>query len=167
MHVCLDVGYGTNDALAACIGFANWSDSEPNLSLTAHIESIRDYFPGRFYERELPCLMQVLSELQDPPETIIVDGHVRLDSTDSPGLGMHLYNRLNQETPVIGVAKSAFKGLDDAESICRGVSSRPLYITAAGMTDAEAAECIRVMHGSHRIPTMLKLVDRLSRKNRA
>lgn len=167
MHVCLDVGYSLNDAVAACIGFADWLESEPSISLTAHIKSIRDYVPGRFYERELPCLLEVLSKLNSPPETIIVDGHVRLDSSDSPGLGKHLYYRLSQKTTVIGVAKSAFKGLEDAVSICRGDSSRPLYITAVGMPDMEAAECIRKMHGPHRIPTMLKLVDQLSRKNEA
>ncbi|PKN30756.1 MAG: endonuclease V, partial [Deltaproteobacteria bacterium HGW-Deltaproteobacteria-21] len=47
--------------------------------------------------------------------------------------------------------------------VFRGRSKSPLYVTAAGMDPSEAAGHIRSMHGGHRIPTLLKQVDRLSR----
>ncbi len=65
---------------------------------------------------------------------------------------------------VFGVAKSRFVGAVDAVPVTRGRSSRPLFVTAAGMDPEEAAEKIRIMHGAYRIPTMLKLADRLCRE---
>lgn len=44
-----------------------------------------------------------------------------------------------------------------------GLSQKPLYVTAAGMTATEIAVNIRRMHGSHRIPTLLRMADRLCR----
>jgi deoxyribonuclease V len=45
-----------------------------------------------------------------------------------------------------------------------GRSSRPLFITAAGISAQKAAEHIRSMHGLNRIPTLLKRVDSLCRQ---
>lgn len=50
--------------------------------------------------------------------------------------------------------------------LCRGASRRPLYITAIGSDYLTAAEHIREMAGDHRIPTLLKTVDRLARTGR-
>ena len=163
MHVCLDVGYESDHALAACVAFQQWDDSSPTQELTLRVTNVRDYISGQFYERELPCLLAVLGRLNCVPETIVVDGHVRLDDAGCAGLGMHLFLELHRTTPVIGVAKSSFTGLTNAVTITRGTSSRPLFITAAGMSDQAAADRILQMHGPCRIPTMLSLVDQLSR----
>lgn len=65
--------------------------------------------------------------------------------------------------PVVGVAKTAFKGSSFAVPVLRGSATRPLYVTAAGMDPEMAAGRVRAMHGPHRVPTLLKEVDRLSR----
>lgn len=163
MIVCLDVGYEGEKALAAAVAFQDWTDSTPAQSVTTRLSSVAEYVPGRFYERELPCLLAVLEKLSGEPSAILVDGHVTLDDSGRPGLGWHLYEALDQACPVIGVAKSVFAGLAKVARVCRGESERPLYITAAGMTQQEAAQCVMKMHGEYRIPTMLKLVDQLSR----
>ncbi len=46
--------------------------------------------------------------------------------------------------------------------ITRGQSSRPLYVTAAGIEIEAAAERVKAMHGSYRIPTMLRRVHLLA-----
>jgi deoxyribonuclease V len=46
----------------------------------------------------------------------------------------------------------------------RGGSAKPLYVTAAGIAAETAAAHVAAMHGAHRIPTLLKLVDRLVRE---
>jgi deoxyribonuclease V len=83
-----------------------------------------------------------------------------------PGLGAHLYQALGRRTAVVGVAKRRFHGAGDAVPILRGTSQVPLFVTAVGIDLAEAAEGVRRMHGAHRIPTLLKRVDRLSREGR-
>jgi len=163
MHVCLDVGYRHRSATVACVTFADWTDPAPSFSTTERFERVHDYIPGQFYRRELPCLLAVLGKLQDPPQTIVVDGQVHLDDSGRAGLGLRLFDELKGAVPFIGVAKSAFHALTKAVCIHRGNSSRPLYVTAAGVLCDEAAGCIRQMHGPFRIPTMLRLVDELSR----
>jgi deoxyribonuclease V len=68
--------------------------------------------------------------------------------------------------PVIGVAKSAFRTAIHAVPILRGTSARPLFVTAAGMPRDDAADLIRHMAGSFRLPDALRLVDALARKGR-
>ena len=80
-----------------------------------------------------------------------------------PGLGQHLFNALNGRTPVIGVAKSRFKGSSGIE-VFRGGSKQPLYVTSAGVDLQKASEKIKRMHGNYRIPTLLKRVDLLARE---
>jgi deoxyribonuclease V len=48
-----------------------------------------------------------------------------------PGLGAHLYDRIG--TPVVGVAKTAFRSATHAVAVRRGSATKPLYVTAAGM----------------------------------
>ena len=163
MHVCLDVGYEHDRALAAGVVFDDSHAASPLRTLTVSIAAVLPYVSGRFFERELPCLMAVLERLEFTPETILVDGHVRLSDAGCPGLGMYLFRRLGETTPVIGVAKSAFASLTNATEITRGNTGRPLYITAAGIPESEAADWVRKMHGAHRVPTMLRLADQLSR----
>jgi deoxyribonuclease V len=100
-----------------------------------------------------------------PASTVIIDGYVWLGA-GRPGLGAHLYQALGQRTAVVGVAKRRFHGAGDAVPILRGTSQVPLFVTAVGIDLAGAAEGVRRMHGAHRIPTLLKRVDRLSREGR-
>ncbi len=93
---------------------------------------------------------------------VIIDGYAWLGG-QRRGLGAHLYEALDKRAAIIGVAKTRFVGADPVALVTRGGSRTPLFVTAAGMDVAEAASQIRAMHGNHRIPTMLKRADQLSR----
>ena len=162
MLACLDVFYAGSTATAACILFDGWTATAPAEERVRQFTHVAEYEPGNFYKRELPCLIGAIERLSRTPQTIIIDGHVWLDSAGRPGLGAHLFEALGRSTPVIGVAKSAFPGAP-AVQVFRGQSKTPLHVTAVGVDVALAAENVRNMAGAHRIPDMLKLVDRLCR----
>ena len=163
MLSCVDVGYSNSAARAACVTLEQWEDANPSGQYTIDIDQVEPYVPGQFYRRELPCLLSVLRQLPASPEIIVVDGYVWLDGDNRKGLGHHLYDALHRSVQVIGVAKTEFAGATRAVEIRRGSSARPLFVTAVGIEPKRAADCIRVMHGKSRIPTLLKRVDALSR----
>ncbi|WP_299948707.1 hypothetical protein [uncultured Microbulbifer sp.] len=98
------------------------------------------------------------------PDIIVIDGYVVLGQELKPGLGMRLYEALDKKIPIIGVAKTAFKDSNSESEVFRGESKKPLYVTAVGIGDQIAKSYISSMHGKHRMPTLLKLVDRECRK---
>ena len=164
MIACLDVDYKENEAHVACLLFENWTDEEPQSIITSKISDIEEYVPGQFYKRELPCILAVLEKVEQSLEVIVIDGYVWLKNEESPGLGAYLYRHLKETIPVIGVAKNKFK--DDrgcSGKVVRGQSAKPLYITVAGLPLEEAMSYIQNMHGTYRIPTLLKLVDQSCR----
>lgn len=163
MIACVDVGYQAKSALAACAIITDWPDCDPVTTHTVEIGQVEEYVPGEFYKRELPCILQVLSELNIHPTCVVIDGFVWLDANQKKGLGAHLYDELNQSVPIIGVAKTSFATATTAIKIYRGESTRPLWITATGVAAIDAANHIRSMHGKHRIPSIFSLVDRLSK----
>jgi deoxyribonuclease V len=164
---CVDAAYTDSAASAACVLFAKWDAAAPLRVLTTRQAAAAAYEPGAFYKRELPLLLAVLHELQHPPRLVIVDGYVWLGDTvgpgGSPGLGAMLYKALGECSPVVGVAKTRFAGASAGLPVIRGGSGRPLYVSAVGMAATEAARCVQSMHGHHRIPTLLRLVDRAAR----
>ena len=161
---CTDVHYTNTRAIAACILFHDWSDAHPDLAITERVDNPAPYEPGRFYLRELPALLSVISKLTvRRPEVIIIDGYVWLGDWDHPGLGAHLHQALGETAAVIGVAKNPFRPGPAIQPVKRGASVRPLYVSAAGMDLSEAAAWIVELHGEFRVPTLLKRVDRLCR----
>ena len=64
---------------------------------------------------------------------------------------------------MIGVAKSRFGTATHAVPVLRGSSGRPLFVTAAGMPRADAADLIRRMAGRYRLPDALRRADTLAR----
>ncbi len=127
------------------------------------MDGVEPYEPGQFFRRELPCLLAVLSKLP-PVDVVVIDGYVWLGGLENPGLGAHLYQALGRRTSVVGVAKTRFKGAETTCEVLRGKSKRPLFITAAGMSQEVAAKHVHCMHGAYRIPTLLKRVDELCRR---
>jgi deoxyribonuclease V len=166
MIAFIDVGYvrpdGDRDesALAACVVAERWSDARPLEQRVAHVARVAPYEPGRFYLRELPCVVAVLEQVRAPVSTVVVDGYVFLDG-DRPGLGAKVAEAVR--LPVVGVAKTQFHGVTSAIAVTRGRSARPLYVSAIGMDVVRAAAHVREMHGAFRTPTLLRLVDRLTR----
>ncbi|MEN0067861.1 MAG: endonuclease V [Myxococcota bacterium] len=162
--VATDVLYDepTRTGRGAAVAFERWEDAAPSHEWRTHIDAIADYVPGSFYQRELPCLLALLDPLREQIGTVIVDGHVWLGE-GRPGLGHHLYEALERRVAVVGVAKSRFHG-GYATEVLRGTeSTRPLYVTAVGLTVEAAAAYVRSMHGPYRLPTLLKRVDSLTR----
>ncbi|MFV8752025.1 endonuclease V [Nannocystaceae bacterium ST9] len=170
MYACIDVDYrpdpaapGREQAVAACLEFERWTDA---VALAEHVRRIPDvapYVSGRFFERELPCALAILADLGRTPDLVIIDGYVFLDDQGRAGFGVHLWQALGEHTPVIGVAKNRFRSNPAAIELLRGGSTRPLFVTAIGIDVGDAAEHVRAMHGEHRLPTLLKRVDRLCR----
>jgi len=95
---------------------------------------------------------------------VVVDGYVWLDGASVAGLGAHLYQALAGKVAVIGVAKTRFAGAGAAVEVIRRRSTRPLFITAVGMSAQEAAEHVLSMRGPNRIPVLLRRVDSLCRQ---
>jgi deoxyribonuclease V len=128
---------------------------------TVLVEHVAEYRPGKFYERELPALEQVLSDVA-PLDLLIVDGYVDLDPDGRPGLGAHVADA-GLAPVVLGVAKTRFRAATHAAEVLRGQSIKPLYVTASGMTLEAAANLVRAMAGEARLPDALRRVDRLAR----
>jgi deoxyribonuclease V len=112
------------------------------------------------YLRELPPLRAVLDDLTGLG-LLVVDGYVDLDPTCRPGLGAHAHAEFG--IPVIGVAKSKFRTATHAVPVVRGSSGRPLFVTAARIPRADAADLVRRTAGRYRLPDALRRADTLGR----
>ena len=163
MIAFVDVDYRQEQAAAACVLSSDWGDEAPVRELVERVRGVEPYVPGQFYKRELPCLLAVLAKAGGPIDAVVIDGYVWLGE-GRPGLGGHLYESLGGKVPVVGVAKTRFLSATRAVAVVRGGSStKPLFVTAAGVAVEDAAARVRGMHGPHRIPTLLKRVDALCR----
>ena len=167
MILAVDVHYRDDRARVAGILFRDWHDAWPEAERVLECEVAGTYRPGEFFRRELPCIGRLLKEINEPLECIVVDGFVYLGRERRAGLGKYLFDALNGQVPVIGVAKTAFRDTPKTTAVLRGRSKRPLYVTATGISDVLARECVLAMHGEHRIPTLLRRVDRLCRQGSA
>ncbi len=163
MILALDVDYGPDRARAAAVG-APSCEAAPELERVLELPGPpADYEPGQFWRRELPPLLALLAANADVPlELLLVDGHAWL-APGQPGLGARLHEALSGRVPVIGVAKTAFRGSPDAAHVLRGASQAPLFVTAIGLERDAAADVVRRLHGPHRLPSLLKRVDALAR----
>jgi deoxyribonuclease V len=162
MLACVDVSYEDHSVVTGGLWFTNWPDEIAAGELVLRSEEApQPYESGQFYKRELPYIVRWVEQLQQPIRVLIVDGYVWL-GTERPGLGAHVYEALKKRIAVIGVAKRPFHE-SPALPVLRGESRNPLFVTSAGMDASEAAEHVRVMHGEHRIPTLLKRADALAR----
>ena len=170
--------YYPNDSLCCTVGliFYNWTDEKPDDIIRVETTKFMPYVPGQFYKRELPGILELLKciKLQEF-DTIIIDSYIDLllDSGEiQGGLGRHLGDslmnskKLNNIPDVVGVAKSKFgKTGKISEAVLRGISRNPLWVQSY-LGDSEAGKKIREMAGEGRIPTLLKLLDKETKKNR-
>jgi deoxyribonuclease V len=165
MILAVDAYYSKNSARVAGIGFERWSSQNPRHIYYSRVQGVDDYRPGEFYKRELPCILALIDEHGLTPGTIVIDGYVYLDGLSKPGLGKYLFDALNGEITIVGVAKNPFPGISRHCEILRGGSTRPLLVTAVGMELSRAKACVLKMHGKDRIPTLLKKADQESRRS--
>jgi deoxyribonuclease V len=155
-----DVQYRDPGAVAACVLAPSWDASTPSSEWTCVVQAVAPYEPGAFYRRELPCLLDVLGRAP-ALEAVVIDGYVWLDGLGTRGLGAHLSEAL--QVPVIGLAKTAYRGSTFARAVPRPGSVKPLFLTCIGLDVEEAAAQVAKLHGPHRLPTLLKRVDALAR----
>jgi deoxyribonuclease V len=164
MILSVDVDYRDTGAFVAGISFHDWEDEKESGIFSSTLKNIDEYLPGQFYRRELPCILKLLEEHGIVPDTIVIDGFVYLDGKHEPGLGRHLYDALNGKVNVVGVAKRPFKGIPAECELLRGKSKKPLYVTSSGMPLETAKALIKSMHGTFRVPDLLKKTDQLCRR---
>ena len=160
MILALDVYYSLGFGYTA--GFAFEPDMlVPYKTYNSKCEVQSNYKATQFYKRELPCLMTLISEVDlRAIDSIIVDGYCFVNNDMKLGLGGHLYFYLEEQIPVIGVAKNKLENTDLAsQALFRGKSKKPLYISSIGMDLSKAIELILNLKGDHRIPTILKNLD--------
>jgi deoxyribonuclease V len=163
MIACFDVQYVANAANAAGIVFRQWGDTATVYQFTVQVTDVGEYRPGKFYERELKPLRALLPLIACSVQCFVIDAYCHLSDDGSPGLGAYLRELLPDDSVVIGVAKNRFRDTRHAVELYRGGSDRPLFITSIGIDYQSAAAHVKSMAGEHRIPTLLKTVDRLAR----
>lgn len=162
MITAFDVHYVNDDATTACVCFDDWNDAVSTQDFVELTHNVAPYESGKFYKRELPCIISLLKKHNLQPEIIVIDGYVWLDE-NKIGLGGHLYNELGGKIPVIGVAKSRFELHSKVKEVFRGNSKTPLFVTAIGIDLDKVAQNIEKMHGQFRLPTLLKRPDQICR----
>lgn len=165
MILAFDTYYYDNKAKTVCLSFEDWKNEEFKI-YSEIISEIAEYVPGEFYKRELPCILSLISKIDlKNVDVIIIDGFVYLDDEGRFGLGAYLYEALNKEISIIGVAKRDFATIErNRNMIFRGESQNPLFITSIGIDLIEASKRIEEMEGNYRIPTTLKELDRLTKE---
>jgi deoxyribonuclease V len=161
LFIATDVHYlSDSQARAVVVAAHGGTFARIAWTRTAMVPPGAPYHPGEFFRRELPALRAVIPAAEELA-LIIIDGYVDLDAAGRPGLGAHVHAEYG--VPVIGVAKTAFRTATHAAQVLRGQSDRPLYVTSAGISTAEAARLVSEMKGRFRLPDALKLADRLAR----
>ncbi|AYL94657.1 endonuclease V [Mucilaginibacter celer] len=165
MLLAVDVYYIEDRAKAVGVLF-NWDDEQPHQIITEYFTGIEEYIPGEFYRRELPCILKLLKQVDlNILEGVIVDGYVYVSNQGDFGLGGKLYEALNKQVPIIGVAKTSFMAnKETVVEIHRGESNNPLHVSAIGTDIDEAAQNIKTMKGPYRMPAILKLMDTETKK---
>ncbi|MCW3167179.1 endonuclease V [Chryseobacterium sp. 09-1422] len=166
MIYAFDTYYLNDIAKTVCIAFEDWDSDIEKEIFTEKISVAAQYESGAFYKRELPCILSLLSKINlKENDIIIVDGYVSLNDDGKMGLGGYLYEALDKNFPIVGIAKNEFSAADSQRrSVYRGVSKTPLFVTAIGIDVDEVQKKIEKMHGSFRFPTLLKKLDQLTRE---
>jgi deoxyribonuclease V len=159
---CFDVYYREDYARASCIVFELKPFEKIISQYNELISPVDSYISGEFYRRELPCILKVYGKVKENIELILIDGFVSLRD-GKKGLGGYLYEALDANIPVIGIAKTFYEGCNYYIEVYRGESERPLYINSIGIKLDTAATLIKNLEDKHRIPNILKMVDKQSR----
>lgn len=169
IYLILDVHYKEGqetDAVTATVAgirFEGIKQSRILNEYTVEVNDVAPYESGQFYKREMPCLLALINQIDEPFDVIIIDGYVFLDSVGKAGLGKYLYDHLANTKPIIGIAKNHFYDITEDYAVWRGISKRPLYVTSIGINVTTAKKMVSEMEGEHRIPKMVSDVDKLGR----
>ncbi|MDH6253612.1 deoxyribonuclease V [Chryseobacterium sp. H1D6B] len=166
MIYAFDTYYYDEYAKTICISFEDWTSEKESEIYSEETSIISVYESGAFFKRELPCILSLLSKIElKEGDIVIVDGYVTLNDEGKKGLGGYLYEALEQNYPVIGIAKNGFSSPDPRRrNVYRGESKTPLFVTSMGIDVDEIKDSVEKMYGSYRIPALLKKLDQLTRE---
>lgn len=167
IYLILDVFYqednGQTTAKVSGICFKGVEKIEVLSEHTTVVNDVAPYQSGQFYKREMPYLLALITQIDEPFDVIIIDGYVFLDGIDKAGLGKYLYDNLSNNKPVIGIAKNQFFDINEDYAVWRGISKHPLYVTSVCLDNLEARDIVAKFEGKHRLPDIVNKVDRLGR----
>ena len=165
MLLAIDAYYGEQNAKVVGVLF-KWEDKFPAETISCFYDNVLPYKPGQFYQRELPCILELLKQMElEKIGAIIIDGHVFVSNDKTYGLGGYLWESLGKQIPIIGIAKRGFYQTDEVSfPVLRGNSKKPLYVSSIGYDISLLKTDIKNMHGNYRIPTILKILDQETRK---
>ena len=109
MILAIDVYYLDDKAKTVGILFEQFTDSIKEIKsvITDYQSNVAPYQSGQFYQRELPCILALLSQVDlNTIDAIIVDGYVHLND-GKLGLGGHLYQTLDKRYLLLVLLKSS------------------------------------------------------------
>ena len=165
MKLAVKVQWVVDGGVAAAVAFDAWDAPEASKTYTSRIAQADKPARGAPDLRDIAAVQQLLREYALAPELIVIDGFVHLDADGTPGLGWHLHQALGGAVAVIGVSKNAIAGGPAQFEVIREEESPPLTVTCVGIDIGAAKARLRTMHGKRRVPTLLKLVNRIARND--
>lgn len=131
-------------ARAAAVAAADAALAQVLTERTEVVPKAEPYRPGQFYRRELPAVRAVLCGISGL-KLLVVDEYADIDPVGRPGLGAHAHEEFG--IPVTGVAKLALATATHAIPVLQATSKRPVFVSAAGLPRADAAELVRLIAG--------------------
>jgi len=176
----VDVGFeeeGTVTRAAAIL--LNAETLDPIAQAVARIPTNMPYIPGLLSFRELPAVLQALSELPETPDLIFCDGH-GIAHPRRLGIAAHL--GVVTGLPTIGVAKKILTGSHEPLAETRGSQVnllakgeligtvlrskdkvKPLIVSPGNRVSLKTApELVMACVRKHRLPEPTRLADRLA-----
>jgi deoxyribonuclease V len=176
----VDVGFEEGGAVTrAAAVLLDARTREPVAEVVARQPTRMPYIPGLLSFRELPAVLQALSELPESPDLVFVDGH-GIAHPRRLGIAAHL--GVVPGLPTIGVAKSILVGTHEEVGPHRGDRQsleykgevigcvlrskdriRPLIVSPGHRVSmATAPELVLAFGTKYRLPEPTRLADRLA-----
>lgn len=175
--LAVDTFYHPDKAKTVGVLFDSWDQDEPSMVIESWTTDFGPYIPGQFYLRELPPTMKLLEQV-DIKEigVLIVDGFLQVYDSEvgrlEKGLGLRLGEILRIEKKdlvLVGVAKTDYREQGErwklAEPWKRGpLGSKPLWVQVDGMRIPDLMHGLGQMKGNCRLPDMLRILDKETKK---
>jgi deoxyribonuclease V len=108
-HVAgVDMGFLANGTISrAAVAVLNFPNLQVVETATAHLPTSFPYIPGFLSFREIPAILEALSQIKTIPDIILCDGQ---GIAHPRGLGIASHLGVIVDMPTIGVAKSLLVG---------------------------------------------------------
>jgi deoxyribonuclease V len=176
----VDVGFEEGGAITRAAAILLNADTlDPIAQAVARIPTNMPYIPGLLSFRELPAVLQALSELPETPDLIFCDGH-GIAHPRRLGIAAHL--GVVTGLPTIGVAKKILTGSHEPLGEVRGCrvdlfakgeligtvlrskdKVKPLIVSPGNRVSLKTApELVMACIRKHRLPEPTRLADRLA-----